>query len=397
MKIIQTVMLELITMMNRREILKGFIGGFCFFPFLEEADASSISLIKRIRYSSNEERTRIVLDCTGKVIKRNIEPFLKGKTLWIKLKNVRANKIVKSLKSPLVSEVKVIPINKHVVKVKLVMKEPHKYKIFALKPYRGKPFRIVVDVFPDFIVTNCRLKTNKKRIVVIDPGHGGKDPGAVWPIRSKYPRIREKDITLSIALRVRRILKRYSDIKVIMTRTKDVYVPLLKRAEIAAKSCADAFVSIHADSMPHYPNWNGVTVFKASPALFAKAQITAKEVAKKVRICNDIMCWSISPLLLNMSTTITFVESSKLAEKIVNNLKAHVNDDLVNGIRDMKRNIVVLKTPGRPAVLVETGFLTNPLDRKRLVQNWYQEEIARGIAKGIRDYVSSLNQTAFVM
>jgi N-acetylmuramoyl-L-alanine amidase len=148
--------------------------------------------------------------------------------------------------------------------------------------------------------------------------------------------------------------------------------------------------------MPNFPQWSGVTVFKASPSLFAKAQTVAKKVAQKVRLCNDVMCWSISPLLINMATTVTFVESARLAKAIVDSLKAHVNEDLVNGIRDMRRNILVLKTPGRPAVLIESGFLTNPKDRRRLVQNWYQEEIAKGIARGIVRYFESLNPVAYV-
>jgi N-acetylmuramoyl-L-alanine amidase len=107
------------------------------------------------------------------------------------------------------------------------------------------------------------------------------------------------------------------------------------------------------------------------------------------------MCWSISPLLINMATTVTFAESSRLAQAIVESLKAHVNDELINGIKDMRRNIVVLKTPGRPAVLIECGFLTNPTDRKRLTKYWYQEEIAKGIAQGIERYLDSLNKVAY--
>jgi N-acetylmuramoyl-L-alanine amidase len=147
--------------------------------------------------------------------------------------------------------------------------------------------------------------------------------------------------------------------------------------------------------MPNYPNWSGVTVFKASPALFKKAQKMAIEVAKNVKMCSNTMCWQITPLLVKLSTTVTFAESAKLAEAIVESLKAHVNDELINGIRDMRRNIVVLKTPGRPAVLIESGFITNPLDRKRLLQPWYQDEIAKGIAKGIERYLNSLNAVAY--
>ncbi len=380
--------------LSRRDFLKLLtLGNAISIPL--EAEAHIYPIIKRIRYSSTSERTRIVFDCSGKVEKNWIKTHLRGNVLWITVRNTRTNYMKRKLKSNLVKEVKVYPINRRLVRIKVTMEEPHKFKIFALKAHCGRPFRLVVDVFPDFLTTSCLVKHYPKRIVVIDPGHGGKDPGAIWPIHSSHPIIKEKNITLAISLRVRRILKQYPNIKVVMTRTRDVYVPLLKRAEIAAKACADAFVSIHADSMPKYPNWNGVTVFKASPKLFAKAESMAKVVAKKVKLCNDVMCWSISPLLLNMSTTVTFVESSRLAESIVNSLKAHVNDDLVNGIRDMHRNIVVLKTPGRPAVLIETGFITNPLDRKRLVQSWYQEKLARGIAKGIVNYFHSMEKVAY--
>ena len=381
--------------MKRRALLKTLLLGTVFQIIGEEAEARKHPVVLRVRYSSTEERTRIVLDCTSTVSRKSIKERVRGKTVWLDLHGVGAvRRIEKRLKSPLVKEVEVLPITSRRTKVKLVLKEPHRFKIFGLKSCGSRPFRIVIDVFPEFITTECKVRRVPQRVVVIDPGHGGKDPGAVWPVRSKHPKIEEKWITLSIALKVRKYLQRNPDIKVVMTRTRDVYVPLLKRAEIAAKSCADAFVSIHADSMPRYPQWSGVTVFKASPKLFAKAERTAKAVAKNVKLCSDVMCWSISPLLINLATTVTFAESSKLAEAIVQSLKAHVNDELINGIKDMYRNILVLKTPGRPAVLVESGFMTNPLDRKRLVKGWYQEEIAKGIAQGIERYIQSLNTVA---
>ena len=383
--------------MDRRALLKALLLGAAFQALSTETEAKNRPIVKRIRYSSTEERTRIVLDCTATVPRKSIKDSLRKNTLWLDLRGVGAvRKLKRYLKSPLVKEVEVLPITSRRTKVKVVFREPHRFKIFGLKSCGNRPFRIVIDVFPDFVATECKVRKTPQRVVVIDPGHGGKDPGAVWPLHSKHPRIKEKWITLSIALKVRKYLQRNPDIKVVMTRTRDVYVPLLKRAEIAAKSCADAFVSIHADSMPNYPQWSGVTVFKASPRLFAKAENTAKAVAKNVKLCNDVMCWSISPLLINLATTVTFAESSKLAEAIVQSLKAHVNDELINGIKNMHRNILVLKTPGRPAVLIESGFMTNPLDRKRLVKDWYQEEIAKGIAQGIERYIQSLNTVALV-
>lgn len=383
--------------MNRRALLKTLLIGSVLSFLTEEAEAKRHPVVLRVRYSSTQERTRIVLDCTSKVLRKNIKESFRKNTLWLDLQGVGAvRKIKRKLKSPLVKEVEVIPISHRRTKVKVVFKEPHRFKIFGLKSCGKRPFRIVIDVFPEFVTTECKVRKTPQRVVVIDPGHGGKDPGAVWPPYSRHPKIKEKWITLPIALKVRKYLKRNPHIKVVMTRTRDVYVPLLKRAEIAAKSCADAFVSIHADSMPNYPQWSGVTVFKASPKLFAKAENTAKAVAKNVKLCSDVMCWSISPLLINLATTVTFAESSKLAEAIIQSLKAHVNDELLNGIKDMYRNILVLKTPGRPAVLIESGFMTNHLDRQRLVKGWYQEEIAKGIAQGIERYIESLNTVAMV-
>ena len=381
-------------MLSRRELLSLLLSS----PLLlgEAFGKSAPPVVLRVRYSSTKERTRIVLDCTKEVERKRIKEHLTGNRLTLYLKGVGAVRTMKRrLRSPLVKEVRVIPLSHRETKVEIVMREPHRFKIFGLRSCGRRPFRIVIDVLPDFIPVACEVRKVPQRIVVIDPGHGGKDPGAVWPIGSRHPRIEEKKITLAIALKVRKYLSKDPNVKVVMTRTRDVYVPLLKRAEIAAKACADAFVSIHADSMPNYPNWSGVTVFKASPALFKKAQKMAIEVAKNVKMCSNTMCWQITPLLVKLSTTVTFAESAKLAEAIVESLKAHVNDELINGIRDMRRNIVVLKTPGRPAVLIESGFITNPLDRKRLLQPWYQDEIAKGIAKGIERYLNSLNAVAY--
>jgi len=374
--------------LSRRIFLSALAGGH-FFKLL--SSDGKVPLIRRIRYSSTSERTRIVFDCSSKIEKNLIRTEIKNDTLLIHFKHVDAFNIYKKLRSYHVKEVRLYrKLGETVAEIR--MRGLRKFKIFALEKNKIKPFRVVIDVFPDFLVIKPEKRKSEslpKRIVVIDPGHGGKDPGAVWPIYSSHPRIMEKHITLAIALKVEKHLSRYENIKVVLTRRRDVYVPLLKRAEIAAKACADAFVSIHADSLPSYPQWGGVTVFKASPRLFAQAHMLAQKVAKKVRICNDVMCWSISPLLLNMATIVTFAESRKLAESIVKSLKAHVNEELVKGIRDMRRNILVLKTPGRPAVLIETGFITNPLDRKRLVTEEYQEEIAKGIAKGIVNYFFS--------
>ncbi|WP_457570186.1 N-acetylmuramoyl-L-alanine amidase family protein [Desulfurobacterium sp.] len=381
--------------MKRRDFLKVItLGGIFSLPSFDVAEARRyVPYIKRLRHSSSSKRVRIVLDLSGKVDKKGISDYIKHNYLVFVVKGLRTNRKKYRLHSEFAKYVELIPLTRTKTKVRIKLDAPHRYKIFALKARHHKPFRLVIDIFPDFVASGCKPRFGK-RIVVIDPGHGGKDPGAIWPIHWRHPKYKEKYITLAIAKKVKRILETDPNITVIMTRNRDVYVPLLKRAEIAAKACADAFVSIHADSMPNHPNWSGVTVFKASPTLFAKAQDTAEEIAKNVKLCSDTMCWSITPVIVSLSSTVTFVESKRLAESIVKRLKANTNENLVKGIKDMQRNILVLKTPGRPAVLIETGFMTNRKDRHRLVQSKYQWEIARGIAEGIKDYLHSLDKVA---
>ncbi|WP_297444682.1 N-acetylmuramoyl-L-alanine amidase [Desulfurobacterium sp.] len=385
-------------MMKRRDFLKVItLGGLFSIPFFDVAEARRyIPYIKRLRHSSSSKRVRIVLDLSGKVDKKRISDYIKHNYLVFIVKGLRTNRKKYRIYSEFAKYVELIPLTRSKTKIRIKLDAPHRYKIFALKARHHKPFRpfrLVIDIFPDFVSSNCKPRFGK-RIVVIDPGHGGKDPGAVWPIHWRHPKYKEKYITLAIARKVKRILETDPSITVIMTRNRDVFVPLLRRAEIAAKACADAFVSIHADSIPSHPNCSGVTVFKASPTLFAKAEDTAEEIAKNVKLCSDTMCWSITPVIVSLSSTVTFVESGRLAESIVKRLKANTNENIVKGIKDMKRNILVLKTPGRPAVLIETGFMTNRKDRHRLVQSKYQWEIARGIAEGIKDYLHSLDKVA---
>ncbi len=356
--------------------------------------SARVARILRVRYSSSASRTRIVFDIKGRIERSNVKEYYKHGCLNILLRDSTAKYHVKRLRG-FARWVKLIPLKYNRLLIRIKLNGLHKYKIFALKSSRRyrKPFRLVVDILPELVVRKKIVKHVPVRIVVIDPGHGGRDPGAVWPPRSRHPRIEEKWITLSIAKKVAYLLSKHGGIKVILTRRRDVYVPLLKRAEIAARDGADAFVSIHADSLPHHPRYGGITVFKASPALFAKAQNTAEEIAKKVRLCSDVMCWSISPVLVSLSSTVTFVESGRLARDIEKSLRVstkHLSEMV--GIRDMRRNILVLKTPGRPAVLIEVGFLTNRRDRRLLVKSWYQWKIARGIAKGIERYIDSLNR-----
>ncbi|WP_457568077.1 N-acetylmuramoyl-L-alanine amidase family protein [Desulfurobacterium sp.] len=381
--------------MKRRDFLKILAAGGIFsISSMDVSEARRYApYIKRLRHSSSSRKVRIVLDLSGKVYRKEISDYIKHNYLVFIVKGLRTDRKRYRLHSPFAKYVELIPLTRTKTKIRIKLDSPHRYKIFALKARGRKPFRLVIDVFPDFVSSECKPRFGK-RIVVIDPGHGGKDPGAVWPIHWRHPKYKEKYITLAIAKKVKRILETDPNITVIMTRNRDVFVPLLKRAEIAAKACADAFVSIHADSMPNHPEWSGVTVFKASPTLFAKAQDTAEEIAKNVKLCSDTMCWSITPVIVSLSSTVTFVESKRLAESIVKRLKANTNENLVKGIKDMQRNILVLKTPGRPAVLIETGFMTNRKDRHRLVQSRYQWEIARGIAEGIKDYLRSLDKVA---
>lgn len=229
-------------------------------------------------------------------------------------------------------------------------------------------------------------------IVALDPGHGGEDPGASGPSGT-----REKEVVLKIAHRLRdrinnTVIKTKNGnlpMRAYLTRDADYFVPLQQRVEKARRVQADLFISIHADAF-QTPEAKGASVFALSDG--AASSAAAKWMAKQENRADLIGGLNIKTqdaavqrALLDMSTTAQIKDSLKLGSAMLGQIK-HIGK-LHKG-RVEQAGFAVLKAPDIPSVLVETAFISNPEEERRLVSPQYQNDLADALMKGIERYFS---------
>ena len=227
--------------------------------------------------------------------------------------------------------------------------------------------------------------------IVIDPGHGGKDPGTV----GSYTK--EKDVALQVALKVGEYVKKYvSDVEVIFTRTDDTFVELEKRSEMANNHNADLFVSIHANSLPKKTPLTGKLAIKGSEVYVMGAQNTdrALEVAQRensvILLEEDYQKkYDFDPqseesyILYNLTQSAYQDNSLMLASLIDDQLKNRAGRRSY-GVR--QSSLYVMWSTAMPSVLVEIGYLSNPTEEKELNNPEVQSYIASGIYRAIKEY-----------
>ena len=218
-------------------------------------------------------------------------------------------------------------------------------------------------------------------LVMIDPGHGGKDPGAVGASGSL-----EKNIVLSTALTLQRMLNREYGIKALLTRRDDRFIDLRKRLEEARAHQADLFISLHADAF-HHSNVRGASVYVLSDkgASSEAARILAQRENEAVvgGINIDDKDNALASILLDLSQTASMGRAHVLANYILTGFGTNVRS---RGIESA--GFLVLKSPDVPSVLVELGYLTNPKEEKLLRQKTYQTQLAKNIVDGIKRYLN---------
>lgn len=219
-------------------------------------------------------------------------------------------------------------------------------------------------------------------VVAIDPGHGGEDPGAIGPSG-----LQEKAVVLSIALQLRERLKRLPNMRAIMTRDRDFFVPLGERVKKARQVQADLFVSIHADAFLK-PHAKGASVFALSQG--SASSSTARWMASRENAADLVggvnlkaQDSSILETLLDMSTTAQIKDSMRLGAEVLGQIgkvgalhKAQVE----------QAGFAVLKAPDIPSILVETAFISNPEEEAKLANPEYQAQLVEALAIGIERY-----------
>jgi N-acetylmuramoyl-L-alanine amidase len=228
--------------------------------------------------------------------------------------------------------------------------------------------------------------TRSRPVIVIDPGHGGKDPGALGPEAA------EKDIALASARDLRAALVRTGRYQVVLTRDGDVFVPLEERMQIARREHADLFISLHVNSISD-PNLHGATVFTLSEkgADRAARQVFARNGDWFVASAAPTRDPSVNRILLDLTQRETTNQSSGFANLLLDRLSNKV-DLLRRSHRDA--NFVVLLAPDVPAVLLEMGFITNPVDEQRLQSPDDRKVLAATITDAIDSYFSRNSRLA---
>ncbi|MDF3190487.1 MULTISPECIES: N-acetylmuramoyl-L-alanine amidase [Pseudomonas] len=283
-------------------------------------------------------------------------------------------------------------------RIVLDLVEPMQLNSFVLPPQEGQGHRLVLDLTnatraprqlaaePAPLVAPVD-KAHPKRdiIVVVDPGHGGKDPGAIG---SKGQR--EKDVVLSIAQLLAKRLKREKGFDVKLVRNDDFFVPLRKRVDIARQHNADMFISVHADAAPRLTA-SGASVYALSEGGATSA--TARFMAQRENGADLLGATTLlnlkdkDPMLagviLDMSMNATIASSLQLGSSVLGSLQ---NITSLHQKRVEQAGFAVLKSPDVPSILVETGFISNPRDAQRLVTARHQQAVADGLFEGLKRY-----------
>jgi N-acetylmuramoyl-L-alanine amidase len=305
-----------------------------------------------------------------------------------------------------------------IVRLVMELKAEVKPQVFELPPVANYGHRLVLDVYPatppdplmqllekndldnapeGALAENTAEATADSRraekrpdkpivdrliTITLDPGHGGEDPGAVGRGGSY-----EKHVTLAIAKRLKAKIDAEPNMRAVLTRTTDYFVPLQTRVQKARRLRSDLFVSIHADAFTR-PDANGSSVFvlsengaTSSAARYLAQRENSADLIGGVNL--DVKDPVLARTLLDLSQTATISDSLKLGKEVLNELgginrlhKPHVE----------QAGFAVLKAPDIPSILVETAFISNPEEEKRLNDNAYQDKMAEAIIAGIRKY-----------
>ncbi len=327
--------------------------------------------------------------------------------LVIDLHDVAPNAVLDGLPSavqaddPFVSSIRVGLNRPGVTRVVLTLKAPIRPSIFSLPPTGGYGDRLVVDLYPaqgkrfsaaqilegqdqPGALQSPAAPPQRKVVIVVDPGHGGEDPGATGP-----DGVHEKTVTLAIGKRIKALLDQQPGIKAYLTRNGDYFIPLGERVKIAQELHADLFVSIHADSAPPGVIAEGTSVYALSEK--GATSVAARWLAKNENASDlvggvnvNVRDKYLRRTLFDLSQTATINDSLKLGHDVLDAV-AKMNPLHYSHVEQAA--FAVLKSPDIPSILVETAYISNPVEEKQLIDPAYQEKLAEAIVAGIVDYV----------
>ena len=408
---------------RRRTLLQA--GGTLLISVLAPLPARAAQILA-VRVWPAEEYTRVTLENDSN-LKVSHFTITNPERLVVDIENLDLNPTLKELvakiqsNDPYIKQVRVGQNRPGVVRLVFDLKEEVRPQVFTLAPAGQYQHRLVFDLYPvtepDPIAAliqkgqwanemtqpplaeaipgtpadplaadpkdgKARPQTTRMITIALDPGHGGEDPGAIGRGGS-----REKDVVLAIAKRLKRKIEEQPNMRVMLTRDGDYFVPLHVRVQKARKVQADLFVSIHADAFVE-PTARGASVFALSEK--GASSTAARWLARKENAADLIGGVNIqtqdrqlASVLLDLSTTAQINDSMKLGKAVLAE---------IGGINRLHKGAVeqagfaVLKAPDIPSILIETAFISNPEEEAKLTDNVYQEQMASAVLNGIRKY-----------
>jgi len=344
--------------------------------------------VKNVRLWSAPNKTRLVFDISAPV-KYRVFSLKTPNRVVIDLENTKLKGHFQkpSKKDEFIKIMRHAPRDKKNYRIVLDLKQSIKPISFLLKPNKKYGHRLVIDLIQRTTKKNRPTKVinyQKKRdiIIVIDAGHGGDDSGAKGPTGA-----REKKVVLQIAKKLKSLINKEKGLKAILTRKGDYYIGLRHRMELARKARADLFISIHADG------------FKKASARGSSVYIVSKRGANseaarwlvqsengsdllggvKLEGKNRVL----KSVLVSLSQNATKAASLKAARNVY---AAMSKINVMHSKKVQKAGFVVLKAPDIPSILVETAFISNPQEEKKLKSSKHQKRIAKALFSGIKRY-----------
>ena len=384
---------------------------------IKNSQPGSAAVITGMRFWSNPNYTRLVIDADQETKFEynllNKDPSAdKPQRLYVDLHNSRLSagldKII-PINDDLLRHARAGQYTPEMVRVVVDINSLASYEVFSLR----EPFRIVMDIKGGDgpFETSAGSKAGKTKIkidpkrstsdiakqlslgvrrIVIDPGHGGKDYGAPGCIKG----VHEKHITLQIAERLAAKLKRALKCEVILTRTKDQYLTLEERTAFANTKDADLFISIHTNASRDQRAYGISTYFLNLADDDEAKRVAAMENATSTNNISDL-----EKILFSLMHYSKINESSRLATTIQDTMTGHLQRKGYSRIKSKgvkQAPFYVLLGAQMPSILVETSFISNPRECKRLMNSKYQDRLCEGILQGIKKYIKDTNPTAFI-
>jgi len=379
---------------------------------VERPEESGPTIVQDLRFWSNPNYTRVVIDASQQTafshnILKEDKANNKPRRLYVDVKNSRLHQALSRqviIDDNLLKDVRAGQYRPDVVRVVVDIKSFHDYQIFSLRD----PFRIVIDVSgqngqladngedrpqqtapdPDSTSLAAQLGLNVRRIV-IDPGHGGHDGGAPGYLKG----IHEKKVVLELANKLAARLREEVGCEVVMTRQDDRFLTLEERTAIANTRKADMFISIHTNACMTRSAY-GIETYILNLATDEDAmRVAARENNTSRKNISDLQA-ILSSLMQNTKIN----ESSRLAgyvqESLCGHLDKHYSRIKNKGVKQAP--FYVLLGAQMPSILIETGFISNSRECRRLIDDTYQRHICDGIVKGVKAYMEKTRSAAFL-